>query len=99
MKQFISVNSEDNVKGLQIYFFLTGRRSKVVADTFSRKLNPMLVTMILGNDARSQPARNSRRTLLKYCACAWGLPAVIVVTCFALDFTDTVSIGYGKQES
>ena len=57
------------------------------------------VSMILDNDTRSQPARNSRRTLLKYCACAWALPAVVVVTCFALDYTDTVGIGYGKRES
>ncbi|XP_020615361.1 adhesion G-protein coupled receptor G2-like [Orbicella faveolata] len=49
------------------------------------------------NAARSQPARNSRRTLFKYCVCAWGLPAVVVVTCFALDYTDTVGIGYGHS--
>ena len=55
--------------------------------------------MISDNGARSQPARNTRRTLVKYCACAWGLPAVVVVTCFALDYTDTVAIGYGKQGS
>jgi len=55
--------------------------------------------MISDNAARSQPARNSRRTLFKYCVCAWGLPAVVVVTCFALDYTDTVGIGYGMPES
>lgn len=55
--------------------------------------------MISDNDARSRPARNSKKTLLKYCACAWGLPTFVVVTCFALDYMDTVDIGYGKQES
>ena len=55
------------------------------------------VAMISDNDTRSLAARNSRRTLLKYCACAWALPAVVVVTCFALDYTDTIAIGYGKR--
>jgi len=62
-----------------------------------RKLT-LFLTIISGNDARSQSIRNSRKTLIKYCVCAWGLPAVFVVTCFALDYTDTVSIDYGMRE-
>ena len=43
--------------------------------------------------------RNSshRKTLIKYCWCAWGLPAVITVTCFALDHSGAIKIGYGRQ--
>ena len=58
----------------------------------------MFVIAISDNDLRSQQqARNHRKTLLKYCACAWGLPGIAVVSCFMLDYADAVKIGYGKR--
>lgn len=53
-------------------------------------------TAISDNDVRSKQAKKRRKTLLKYCVCAWGLPAIVVLACFTLDYTDTVKIGYGK---
>ena len=90
MKEFFHayVNPEDNVKSV-IY---------IKCAKTQKKIN-LFLTMISDNAARSQSARNSRKTLLKYCAFAWGLPAVVVVTCFVLDYTDTIHIGYGMRES
>ncbi|KAL9970477.1 hypothetical protein ACROYT_G022857 [Oculina patagonica] len=54
-------------------------------------------TFVFNDDVRSQQqTRNRRKTLYKYCACAWGLPAIAVLTCFTLDYTDTVALGYGR---
>ena len=55
-----------------------------------------MFSVISDNYTRSQAAKNSRNTLLKYCLCAWGLPAVVIAVCFALDYMDTLSIGYGN---
>ena len=56
----------------------------------------MFLVVILDHDARSQQTRNRRKTLMKYCVCAWGVPAIAVLACVTLDYTDTVKIGYGK---
>ena len=36
-----------------------------------------------------------RKTFIKYCIVGWGLPAVVVVLGFVLDFTETFHFGYG----
>ena len=56
----------------------------------------MFLVVISDNDARSQQTRNHRKTLMKYCVCAWGVPAIAVLACVTLYYTDTVEIGYGK---
>ena len=58
----------------------------------------MFLILISDNGLRSQQQTKNRKTILcKYCVCAWGLPAIAVLACFTLDYTDTVKIGYGKR--
>ncbi|KAL9970849.1 hypothetical protein ACROYT_G023300 [Oculina patagonica] len=44
---------------------------------------------------RKQPSE-IRKTFIKYYTVGWGLPAVIVAFCSALDFTGTFHFGYGN---
>jgi len=45
-------------------------------------------------DTRRQ-AYDIRKTFIKYCIVGWGVPAVAVVLCAVLDFTETFHFGYG----
>lgn len=50
---------------------------------------------------KAHPAEHKdtqKKTLLIYCLGAWGLPAVVTVTCFALDHFGAFNIGYGKSK-
>lgn len=47
----------------------------------------------------SQNKKNHKKALVKYCSFAWGLSAVITVTCLVVDHLGVIRIGYGKKET
>jgi len=49
-----------------------------------------------GQTARSSRSGNTKAALVKYSIFAWTTPAIVVITSFILDKTDTVFIGYGN---
>ena len=47
---------------------------------------------------RSRETAGQKRSLMKYCLFAWGIPALVVGTSATLDATGALYIGYGEEK-